>query len=48
MDQAGFRRRPGSFVTYERWETRDHLAAPRMQELVPQMLDSSKATSLDP
>ncbi|MEU9243483.1 putative quinol monooxygenase [Streptomyces sp. NPDC048385] len=35
--------RPGEFVIYERWETRAHLdahlAAPRMQELVPQMLE---------
>ncbi|WAL63415.1 putative quinol monooxygenase [Amycolatopsis cynarae] len=34
---------PGSFVIYERWETRahldSHLAAPRMLELVPQMLE---------
>lgn len=34
---------PGSFVIYERWETRAHLdahlGAPRMQELVPQMLE---------
>jgi quinol monooxygenase YgiN len=34
---------PGAFVIYERWETRElldaHLSAPRMQELVPQMLD---------
>ncbi|ONI61097.1 antibiotic biosynthesis monooxygenase [Leifsonia sp. ALI-44-B] len=33
----------GAFVIYERWETREHLdahlSAPRMQELVPQMLD---------
>ncbi|WP_432933042.1 putative quinol monooxygenase [Microbispora sp. CA-135349] len=35
--------RPGSFVIYERWETRAHLdahlGAPRMRELVPQMLE---------
>jgi quinol monooxygenase YgiN len=35
--------RPGEFVIYERWETREHLdahlAAPRMQDLVPQMLE---------
>jgi quinol monooxygenase YgiN len=34
---------PGAFVIYERWETRQHLdahlSAPRMQELVTQMLD---------
>ncbi len=34
---------PGSFVIYERWETREHLdahlTAPRMQGLVPQMLE---------
>jgi quinol monooxygenase YgiN len=34
---------PGSFVIYERWQTRqhldEHLAAPRMAELVPQMLE---------
>jgi quinol monooxygenase YgiN len=34
---------PGAFVIYERWETREHLTAhlgaPRMQELVPQMLE---------
>lgn len=34
---------PGAFVIYERWETREHLdahlGAPRMQELVPQMLE---------
>jgi quinol monooxygenase YgiN len=35
--------RPGEFVIYERWETREHLdahlGAPRMQDLVPQMLE---------
>ncbi|CAL9379161.1 putative quinol monooxygenase [Streptomyces werraensis] len=35
--------RPGEFVIYERWETRAHLdahlAAPRMRELVPRMLE---------
>ncbi|GAA3231479.1 putative quinol monooxygenase [Streptomyces thermocoprophilus] len=31
--------RPGEFVIHERWETRAHLAAPRMRELVPQMLE---------
>lgn len=35
--------KPGSFVIYERWETKElldaHLGAPRMQELVPQMLE---------
>jgi quinol monooxygenase YgiN len=35
--------RPGEFVIYERWQTREHLdahlGAPRMQELVPQMLE---------
>jgi hypothetical protein len=34
---------PGIFLIYERWETREHLdahlSAPRMQDLVPQMLD---------
>jgi quinol monooxygenase YgiN len=34
---------PGAFVIYERWESRGHLdahlGAPRMQELVPQMLE---------
>ena len=34
---------PGAFVIYERWENREcfdaHLGAPRMQELVPQMLE---------
>jgi quinol monooxygenase YgiN len=34
---------PGSFVIYERWETREHLdahlTAPRMQALVPQMVE---------
>ncbi|KOT38041.1 monooxygenase [Streptomyces caelestis] len=35
--------RPGEFVIHERWESRAHLdahlAAPRMRELVPQMLE---------
>ncbi|MTD55553.1 putative quinol monooxygenase [Amycolatopsis pithecellobii] len=35
--------RPGTFVIYERWENREyldaHLGAPRMRELVPQMLE---------
>jgi quinol monooxygenase YgiN len=35
--------KPGEFVIYERWETREHLdahlGAPRMQDLVPQMLE---------
>lgn len=35
--------RPGEFVIYERWETREHLdahlGAPHMQDLVPQMLE---------
>ncbi|WP_033337796.1 putative quinol monooxygenase [Catenuloplanes japonicus] len=35
--------RPGTFVIYERWETRAHLDAhlnaPRMATLIPQMLD---------
>ncbi|MDT6974654.1 antibiotic biosynthesis monooxygenase [Streptomyces cellulosae] len=35
--------RPGEFVIHERWETRAHLdahlAAPRMRELVPRMLE---------
>ncbi|NKT14582.1 antibiotic biosynthesis monooxygenase [Rhodococcus hoagii] len=34
---------PGTFIIYERWERREqldaHLSAPRMQELVPQMLE---------
>lgn len=34
---------PGTFVIYERWESRQHLdahlTAARMQELVPQMLE---------
>jgi quinol monooxygenase YgiN len=34
---------PGAFVIYERWANREyldaHLGAPRMQELVPQMLE---------
>ncbi|MFP7474218.1 putative quinol monooxygenase [Niallia taxi] len=34
---------PGTFIIYERWENRDaldrHLNAPRMQELVPQLLE---------
>jgi quinol monooxygenase YgiN len=34
---------PGAFVIFERWETREyldaHLGAPRMQELVPRMLE---------
>ncbi|MBU0557753.1 MAG: antibiotic biosynthesis monooxygenase [Alphaproteobacteria bacterium] len=34
---------PGTFVIYERWISRDaldaHLHAPRMQELVPQLLE---------
>ncbi|GGP65607.1 putative quinol monooxygenase [Saccharothrix coeruleofusca] len=34
---------PGSFVIYERWESRElldaHLNAPRMARLVPQMLE---------
>lgn len=33
---------PGTFVIFERWESREaldgHLHAPRMQELVPQLL----------
>lgn len=35
--------RPGAFVIYERWESREHLdahlGAPRMQKLVPEMLE---------
>nr|WP_033276387.1 putative quinol monooxygenase [Actinospica acidiphila] len=35
--------RPGEFLIYEHWESRAHLdahlAAPRMRELVPQMLE---------
>ncbi len=31
--------RRGEFVIYEHWETRAHLAAPRLRELVPQMLE---------
>jgi quinol monooxygenase YgiN len=35
--------KPGEFVIYERWETREHLdahlGAPRMQDLVPQVLE---------
>ncbi|MBM4605989.1 antibiotic biosynthesis monooxygenase, partial [Rhodococcus hoagii] len=35
--------RPCEFVIYERWETRAHLDAhldaPRMRELIPQMLE---------
>ncbi len=34
---------PGTFIIYERWENRDalnrHLSAPRMQELVPRLLE---------
>ena len=34
---------PGTFIILERWETREalqaHLSAPRMQELVPRLLD---------
>ncbi|EXG82585.1 putative quinol monooxygenase [Cryptosporangium arvum] len=34
---------PGSFVIYERWESREHLdahlGAPRMADLVPRMLE---------
>lgn len=34
---------PGTFIIYERWENREaldrHLNAPRMQELVPQLLE---------
>jgi quinol monooxygenase YgiN len=33
----------GTFIIYERWENRDaldrNLSAPRMQELVPQLLE---------
>jgi quinol monooxygenase YgiN len=35
--------RPGAFLIYERWESRGHLdahlGAPRMKDLVPQMLE---------
>ncbi|MEZ2717911.1 putative quinol monooxygenase [Niallia circulans] len=35
--------KPGTFIIYERWENRDaldrHLNAPRMQELVPKLLE---------
>jgi quinol monooxygenase YgiN len=34
---------PGTFIIYERWENHElldaHLSAPRMQKLVPQMLE---------
>ncbi|WP_405947907.1 antibiotic biosynthesis monooxygenase [Streptomyces prunicolor] len=34
---------PGTFVVFERWESREalegHLHAPRMQDLVPQLLE---------
>jgi quinol monooxygenase YgiN len=34
---------PGTFIIYERWTSREaldaHLSAPRMQSLVPQLLD---------
>ncbi|WP_043664771.1 putative quinol monooxygenase [Streptomyces xylophagus] len=34
---------PGTFVIFERWESRealeDHLRAPRMQDLVPRLLE---------
>ncbi|MFF9335657.1 putative quinol monooxygenase [Streptomyces albogriseolus] len=36
-ESHGVEGQPGEFVIYERWETRAHLAAPRMRELVPQM-----------
>ncbi|MFE7892730.1 putative quinol monooxygenase [Streptomyces sp. NPDC057412] len=43
--------RPGEFVIYERWETRTHLdahlTAPRMHELVPQMLELIDGTIED-
>ncbi|BCN48847.1 MULTISPECIES: putative quinol monooxygenase [Prescottella] len=36
-------REPGTFIIYERYEQRElldaHLGAPRMRELVPQMLE---------
>ncbi|MDI9835002.1 putative quinol monooxygenase [Streptomyces sp. KAU_LT] len=43
--------RPGEFVIYERWEARTHLdahlTAPRMHELVPQMLELIDGTIED-
>ncbi|MGV9644583.1 putative quinol monooxygenase [Streptomyces sp. NPDC003514] len=43
--------RPGEFVIYERWESRTHLAAhltaPRMRELVPQILELIDGTIED-
>ena len=42
---------PGVFIILERWETREalegHLQAPRMQELVPQLLDLMAGTVED-
>ncbi len=43
--------RPGRFIIYERWVSRDaleaHLGADRMQELVPQLLDMMEGSIED-
>lgn len=42
---------PGTFVIFERWESREaldgHLQAPRMRELVPQLLELMDGTVED-
>jgi quinol monooxygenase YgiN len=42
---------PGTFVVFERWESREalerHLGAPRMQELVPRLLELMDGTVED-
>ncbi|WP_329260852.1 antibiotic biosynthesis monooxygenase [Streptomyces sp. NBC_01478] len=42
---------PGAFVVFERWESREaldgHLGAPRMQDLVPRLLELMDGTIED-